>query len=122
MAPTKLFFMSAVTAAAAVGTAWGWRATQCPLPQLYLTTVVKSEPLCNIEMGSKGVVPSRFLAGMAISQYNTEFLKTYKTKVIFRRSSHAQGLPFSSMFWLQFLSQTLIGKMVDSLLIAFTSS
>lgn len=121
MAPTKLFFMSAVTAAAAVGTAWGWRATQCPLPQLYLTTVVKSEPLCNIEMGSKGVVPSRFLAGMAISQYNTEFLKTYKTKVIFRRSSHAQGLPFSSMFWLQFLSQTLIGKMVDSL-IAFTSS
>lgn len=121
MAPTKLFFMSAVTAAAAVGTAWGWRATQCPLPWLYLTAVVKSEPLRNIEMSSKGVVPSRFLAGMANSQYNTEFLKMYKTRVIFRRSSHAQGLPFSSMFWLQFLSQTLIGKMVDSL-IAFTSS
>lgn len=76
----------------------------CLLPRLYLTAVVKSEPLPNTEMGSKGVVPSRFLAGTPNSQYNTEFLRMYKISVIFRRSSHAQGLPFSSTFWLQFLS------------------
>lgn len=46
----------------------------------------------------------------------------YKPIIMISQSSHALGLSFPKTFWLHCLSETLMGKVVDSVLISFTSS
>lgn len=52
----------------------------CFLPLIYMIVTVNHEPLCNT---AEGVVPSKFLLGMTVTEYKAEFLEIYENRISF---------------------------------------
>lgn len=126
----KMFFMSAAAAeteSSLGGSCAAPRSSSAVtqpglLPALAVPAAkVSSEPLHNAAVRFEGVVTSRFLPGTTTSK-KTEFHKVYIPRIMISRSFHALGLSFPRTFWLRCYSETLMGKVVDSVLIFFTFS